>query len=243
MSAIKFSQVSRSFTGRIGKVRALDCLSFSVSTGSIFGLAGINGAGKTTAIRALIGLTPPESGEILINNQSPADFSPQQLGFAPEIPDFPDHLNAREVIEYSCALLDCDIDNERIEKILADLELGDFSEQAARHLSKGNRQRLSLAAAIAHNPTLIVLDEPTSGLDPLGRKLIKKMMLQLKAEGKTLFFSTHILSDLREICDQIGIIHRGKMVFSGTPTEFCAEPGSAALEERFAGLVLSGVAT
>lgn len=241
MSAIiSFSGVSKTYSGRTGPVQALKDLSFSLDANQIFGLAGINGAGKTTAIKSLLGLCRPDCGEIRVNGKIPALMNPAEIGFAPETPDLPDYLSVAETVEYSCALLGHSLSEEKLHELLLTLELDACADRLGRNLSKGNRQRLSLAAAIAHEPKLIVLDEPTSGLDPLGRQLVKKLLQQLKQSGKTVFFSTHVLSDLREICDAIGIIDQGKMVFVGPSHEFCAGNDSASLEKRFSELIKSG---
>ncbi|MDN5279444.1 MAG: type transport system ATP-binding protein [Clostridiales bacterium] len=220
MSAIIFSGVSRSYHSKTGVIKALNQLSFEVPSGSIFGLAGINGAGKTTAIKSMLGMCTPDSGTVTINGNSPSQILPAKIGFAPEIADVPDYLSIEEVISFSCSLLDYDLDYDRLEQVLSILELEKQAKIRTRELSKGTRQRVSLAAAIAHDPELVVFDEPTSGLDPIGRKMVKKLLKKLKAEGKTIFFSTHILTDLQEICDYIGIIHQGSMIFSGTPAQF-----------------------
>ncbi len=238
MSAIiSFNQIDKSFKSRTGPVQALEKLSFTVEAGQIFGLAGINGAGKTTAIRTLLGLCRPDAGQVLIKGACPSTIDPAEIGFAPETPDLPEYLTVAEVVEYSCALLGYNLTEEKLHQVLADLELEEQAGRLCANLSKGNRQRVSLAAAIAHEPQLIVLDEPTSGLDPLGRKLVKKLLKQQKEAGKTLFFSTHVLADLREICDCIAIIDHGQMVFLGPSDEFCPAGDSASLEERFSQLI------
>lgn len=238
MSAIiNFSLVNKTYSGRTGLIPALQDLSFSVPAQQIYGLAGVNGAGKTTAIKTLLGLCQPDSGQVTLLGKPPESLTPAEIGFAPEIPDLPDYLTVAETIDYSCSLIGYDLQEERLNELLTLLELDSCSQRLNCNLSKGNLQRLSLAAAIAHEPDLVVLDEPTSGLDPLGRKLVKKIMLQLKEAGKTVFFSTHVLSDLREICDGIGIIDQGRMVFTGRSHEFCRQNDSASLEKRFSELI------
>lgn len=239
MEAISFKEVSRTFQVKGGVIHALQALSMEIPSGTIFGLAGINGAGKTTAIKTLLGMSRPDAGEVKVNGRHPSALKASEIGFAPEIADLPDFLTVEEVLTYSCALIEYRLDKQRLEKVLDLLELSDSRSLVVGNLSKGTRQRVSLAAAIAHDPALIVLDEPTSGLDPLGRKLVKKLLKQLKTAGKTVFFSTHILPDLQEICDVIGILHQGRLVFAGSPAEFYAEDKKCSLDERFEKMLLS----
>lgn len=237
MSAISFKETNKTFRGKGAVVHALKSLSMDVSAGSIFGLAGVNGAGKTTAVKIILGISRPDNGEIKVNGLPPLEIDPSQVGFAPEIADVPDFLTVEEVLVYSCALLNYKLDKSRLDQVIDLLDLADSRALLTGSLSKGTRQRVSLAAAIAHDPDLIIFDEPTSGLDPLGRKLVKTLLKQLKAEGKTVFFSTHILTDLQEVCDQMGILHQGKMIFSGSPSDFIGDSREVSLDQRFEKLV------
>ncbi|MFZ5952148.1 MAG: ABC transporter ATP-binding protein [Candidatus Rifleibacteriota bacterium] len=232
---ISFDQVCKTFARRGGVIRALDGLDMQVDAQAIYGLAGINGAGKTTAIRAMLDFSRPDSGAIKIFDESPDQVTSARIGFAPENPELPGYLRVGETLEYSCALLEKELSNERLKELLVQFGLEEYADQNVASLSKGNAQRLSLAAAVAHEPELLIFDEPTSGLDPLGRKLVKNLIKQQKAAGRTVFFTTHILSDLMEICDCIGIIHQGKICFAGTPEKFC--PKGAQVEERFSQII------
>jgi ABC-type multidrug transport system ATPase subunit len=164
-------------------------------------------------------------------------IAPGKTGFAPEQADLPDFLTVSETLEYSCALSGKELSAEQTRQILADLQLTAYKDEQTQNLSKGNRQRLSLAASIAHEPELLIFDEPASGLDPIGRKLVKDLMKKQKAKGTTIFFTTHILTDLAELCDYIGFIHQGKMIFSGTPDDLFKSSANASIEEIFISLI------
>jgi ABC-2 type transport system ATP-binding protein len=235
MSAIIFSGASKTYKSKSGSVKALDNFSLEVEKNCIYGLAGQNGAGKTTAIKLLLGLLKPEEGKVTLAGVPAGQNQPATLGFAPEIAELPSFLTVQEVISYSCDLLGHALSSTKLEQALAMLGILDSKDQLTRNLSKGMRQRLSLAAALAHDPDIVILDEPTSGLDPLARRLVKNLLKQLKERGKTLFFTTHILSDLQEVCDHIGIIHKGAMIYSGELESFDSK--QIGIENRFAQLI------
>ncbi|MGM0600398.1 MAG: ABC transporter ATP-binding protein [Candidatus Rifleibacteriota bacterium] len=235
MSAIIFNGVSKTYRAKSGPVKALDGFSLEVQNNCIYGLAGQNGAGKTTAIKILLGLLQPEEGEVFLAGIPAGKNEPLTIGFAPEIAELPSFLTVQEVLVYSCELLEFDLSSQKLDETLAMLGIADLKNQMTRNLSKGMRQRLSLAAALAHDPKIVILDEPTSGLDPLARRLVKNLLKQLKDQGKTLFFTTHILSDLQEVCDYIGIVHKGSMIYSGELKGFDAK--QIGIENRFAQLI------
>ena len=145
----------------------------------------------------------------------PENCAPERIGFAPEIAELPAFMSPQEFLEFSSDLLGVGSDNERIEEVLAKTGLKEVRYRRIKFLSKGMKQRLSLAAAIIHKPELLIMDEPTSGLDPRGRKLVKDILLDLNEKGVTIFFSTHILSDIQEICTSCAVIHKGCIVFKG----------------------------
>ncbi len=237
MPAIICKQISKTFNKASTPVNALSDFDLEVPAQSIFGLAGVNGAGKTTAIRSMLGDSIPDKGQIEILECAPLAVPPWRTGFAPEQADLPDFLTVSETLEYSCALLGKELSAKRANQILADLQLTAYKDEQNHNLSKGNRQRLSLAASIAHEPELLIFDEPASGLDPIGRKLVKDLMKRQKAEGKTIFFTTHILTDLAELCDYIGFIHQGKMVFSGTFDDLFKSSCNDSIEAIFISLI------
>ena len=235
---IKFDNLKKTYKTKTGEIiKALDGFSLEVSDNEVLALAGINGAGKTTALKALFNLIKLDEGKVEV---SFSDSLVAQIGFAPEIPDLPDYLSAKEVLNLSCRLSGIDSSPELLDRSLKMFELEGLKDKLVSTLSKGNRQRLSLSAATVYKPSVIVFDEPTSGLDPLGRKLIKSAIKQLKSEGHTIIFTTHMLADLPELCDKIAVAHKGKIIFSGSLADFCNDSNLEALEKRFASLIEQG---
>ena len=204
------------------KVEALRGVSFSVQRGHIFGFVGPNGAGKTTTIRTLMGLIRPTGGEATIFGQRiPSRAARFQVGFLPESPYFYDYLSVGELLDLAGRL--CGVPREvrrrRADELIARVGLDRARAQRLKKFSKGMLQRAGLAQALMNDPELVVLDEPMSGLDPIGRKEVRDLILSLREQGKTVFFSTHILSDVEAITDQIAIIARGQLQAHGTPAE------------------------
>lgn len=245
MSAIVFDGVRKSYyqPATASIIHALDGLSLEVKIGEIFGFVGLNGAGKTTAVKILLGLCRADAGKALVFSGPFAGSMAQKIGFAPEVSDLPDFLSVEELLEYACVLVGVDATDALIDRAVAMLSLEDERLRRVSLLSKGTRQRVALAAAIVHQPQLVILDEPSSGLDPLGRRLIKSVIKRLNGEGATIFFSTHILSDLPGLCNRIGVINRGRQIFVGNPAEFCGSADGAGLEERFEQMILADQAT
>jgi ABC-2 type transport system ATP-binding protein len=189
-----------------------------VKPGEIFGFIGPNGAGKTTTIKILTGLVLPTSGEAWVNDIPAIDpRSRARLGFLPEGTFFHDYLTGREFLDFHGALLGIpkDVRRERIPKLLERVGLSGAEDRQIRRYSKGMRQRAGLAQALISDPDLVILDEPMSGLDPLGRKDVRDVILSLRDEGKTVFFSSHILEDAEVICDQVAIILSGRIEKQG----------------------------
>ena len=194
--------------------RALHPLSFNVEDGEIFGFLGPNGAGKTTTLRLLMGLVFPTAGSARILGREWTDPSVKaQIGFLPEQPYFYDYLTAHELLEYYGQLSGVPAKQRkpRVEKVLDQVGLRDVKGVQLRKFSKGMLQRVGIGQAILHDPKLVFFDEPMSGLDPMGRREVRDLMEQLKHEGKTVFFSTHILSDAEALCDRVAIIHKGEL--------------------------------
>jgi ABC-2 type transport system ATP-binding protein len=194
--------------------RALLPLQLTVEEGEIFGFLGPNGAGKTTTLKILMGLVFPTAGTARILGKEWTDPEVKaQIGFLPEQPYFYDYLTAHELLDYYGQLsgVGADERKRRIPEVLARVGLSDVKGVQLRKFSKGMLQRAGIAQAILHNPRLVFLDEPMSGLDPLGRREVRDLMEQLKQEGKTVFFSTHILSDAEALCDRVAIIHKGEL--------------------------------
>ena len=193
---------------------ALRPLHLTVEDGEIFGFLGPNGAGKTTTLKMLMGLVFPTGGTARILGKEWTDPEVRaRIGFLPEQPYFYDYLTAHELLDYYGQLSGVEAKDRRnrIEEVLQRVGLTDIKGIQLRKFSKGMLQRAGIAQAILHNPKLVFLDEPMSGLDPLGRREVRDLMLQLQSEGKTVFFSTHILSDAEALCDRVAIIHKGEL--------------------------------
>ena len=194
--------------------RALQPLHLTVEDGEIFGFLGPNGAGKTTTLKMLMGLVFPTAGTARILGKEWTDPEVKaQIGFLPEQPYFYDYLTAHELLEYYGQLSGVPARDRksRVEEVLQRVGLTDIKGIQLRKFSKGMLQRAGIAQAILHNPKLVFLDEPMSGLDPLGRRDVRDLIQQLQQEGKTIFFSTHILSDAEALCDRVAIINKGEL--------------------------------
>jgi len=194
--------------------RALSPLRLTVEDGEIFGFLGPNGAGKTTTLKLLMGLVFPTSGSARLLGQEWTEPEVKaQIGFLPEQPYFYDHLTAHELLNYYAQLsgVPAKERSRRVDSTLHRVGLKDVNGVQLRKFSKGMLQRVGIAQAILHDPKLVFFDEPMSGLDPMGRREVRDLMEQLKQEGKTVFFSTHILSDAEALCDRVAIIHKGEL--------------------------------
>src|SRR5437764_11159036 len=205
--------------------RALHPLHLTVENGEIFGFLGPNGAGKTTTLKMLMGLVFPSAGTArILGMQLDDPRMKAQIGFLPEQPYFYDYLTARELLHYYGRLSGMDA-KQLSPKVVAALNRVGLSESAdvqLRKFSKGMLQRAGIAQAILHDPKVVFLDEPMSGLDPMGRREVRKLIEELKSEGKTVFFSTHILSDAEALCDRVAIIHLGRLRGVGAVEELTA---------------------
>ncbi|MCL5005058.1 MAG: ABC transporter ATP-binding protein [Acidobacteria bacterium] len=194
--------------------RALERLSLEVEAGEVFGLLGPNGAGKTTTLKILLGLVFPTVGTARLFERDAHDISAhQKVGYLPENPSFYDRLTAKEFMTYAASLfgLSDKARSCRITLLLEQVGLSDSVNLPIRKFSKGMIQRLGIAQALINDPDLIFLDEPMSGLDPVGRREVRNIILQLKEKGKTIFFSTHILSDAETLCDRVAILDHGRL--------------------------------
>ena len=217
MSAIEILGLEKTYSvgfWRKRPKRALHPLHLTVEDGEIFGFLGPNGAGKTTTLKLLMGLVFPTAGSARILGRDWTD--PQvkaQIGFLPEQPYFYDYLTAHELLEYYGQLsgVPAKQRKQRVEQVLQQVGLRDVQGVQLRKFSKGMLQRVGIGQAILHDPKLVFFDEPMSGLDPMGRREVRDLMEQLKREGKTVFFSTHILSDAETLCDRVAIIHKGEL--------------------------------
>ncbi len=205
--------------------RALDRLTLSVEPGEIFGLLGPNGAGKTTTLKLLLQLVFPTSGRAEILGRPAGDVAVRRrIGYLPENPYFYDHLTALELLDYFGRLLGISGAERatRVPRLLDQVGLGAERRMQLRRYSKGMLQRVGLAQALLGDPEVVFLDEPMSGLDPIGRRLVREMILGLRDRGATVFFSSHILSDAEAVCSRVAILAGGRLVASGRLTELLA---------------------
>jgi ABC-2 type transport system ATP-binding protein len=202
--------------------RSLEGLTMRVEDGEVFGFLGPNGAGKSTTIKLLVGLIFPTAGTARILGKPISDISMHQdIGYLPEQPYFYDYLTAAELLDYFARFhnLKAADRRERVARMLKKVGLETARKIQLRKYSKGMLQRVGLAQAILHDPRVVILDEPMSGLDPLGRREVRDIILELKREGRTVLFSTHILSDAEMLCDRVGVIVGGKLRGVGAPDE------------------------
>jgi ABC-2 type transport system ATP-binding protein len=205
--------------------RALHALRLQVDEGEIFGFLGPNGAGKTTTLKLLMGLTFPTGGSARILGMEINDPRMKaQIGFLPEQPYFYDYLTARELLEYYGQLsgVPAKERSRKVSGILQRVGLADSAGVQLRKFSKGMLQRAGIAQAILHDPKIVFFDEPMSGLDPMGRREVRDLMEELKHEGKTVFFSTHILSDAEALCDRVAIMNLGQLRGVGAVSDLLA---------------------
>ena len=210
---IQISDLSKIYRGKKGKrVNALTALSLEIRPGEVFGFLGPNGAGKSTTIKTLMGLIKPTSGAARLFGVPVADpAARKRVGYLPENPAFYDFLTAREYLRFVGESFGMANDAIRAEsdRVLSLLDLQAAADRPMRGYSKGMVQRLGLAQTLLHDPDLYILDEPMSGLDPIGRALVKEIILDLKKREKTVFFSTHVTADAERVCDRIGVIVNG----------------------------------
>lgn len=215
MHAIEIKGLSKTYKGKRGaKVVALEGLNLEIGKGEIFGFLGPNGAGKSTTIKALMGLLRPTAGsaQILGVDISSADAR-TNVGYLPENPALYDYLSAEEYLQFvgrMFAMKPSEL-KHKTEEVLHRLDLWDARKRTMRSYSKGMVQRVGLAQVLVHDPEVYILDEPMSGLDPLGRVLVKEIILELKKREKSVFFSTHITSDVESVCDRVGVIVKGEL--------------------------------
>lgn len=200
--------------------RSLDNLTLEVEDGEVFGFLGPNGAGKTTTLKLLTGLIFPTAGTARVRGRSIDDVRMhREIGYLPEQPYFYDYLTARELLDYYARFSNYTAAErrERVERFLALVGLASAGDVQLRKFSKGMLQRAGIAQAVLHDPPVVFLDEPMSGLDPIGRREVRDIIHDLKRQGRTVFFSTHILSDAEMLCDRVAVLAGGKLEGVGAP--------------------------
>ncbi len=234
--AIEIREVSK----RYGQFTAVDHLSLEVRQGEMFAFLGPNGAGKTTTIKMIAGLLKPDGGEIRVcgrpMTQDDGRMAKAQMAYVPDQPFLYEKLTGREFLDFVGQMygLAPSTIRERSNSLIERLEMGSFLDQLTESYSHGMKQRTVLAAALLHDPRLLIIDEPMIGLDPRTVRTVKDIMWELTSQGRTVFMSTHTLEVAEAVADRIGIIHHGRLVAVGTLAELRAQAaGNASLEDIF----------
>ena len=230
-TAVSTDRLTKDFTTGFWRPRphrGLDGLTFEIPVGGVFGLLGPNGAGKSTTLKLLLNLLRPTSGSASVFGLPPADISAhRRLGFLPEHPTFYDYLTGQELVTYFAGLFGYSATESRARaaKALDRVGLAGDRTRPIRQYSKGMVQRVGIAQALVNDPELVIFDEPMSGLDPVGRRDVRQLILELRDEGRTVLFSSHILADAELLCSRVGILAKGKLVASGTLSELTTGAG------------------
>lgn len=211
---IEITNVSKIYKRNIKKFYALKNLSLQIKEGEIFGMLGPNGAGKTTTLKIIAGITNPSEGKVMIKGKPVGENSKWEIGFLPENPSFFKNLKARELLNLVGDLFNFSPEKkrERIDELLKLVNLERFAEEKISTFSRGMIQRLGIAQAIFHDPEILILDEPMTGLDPLGRRMLRDLILSLKNKGKTIIISTHDLEDAENLCETVALINKGELI-------------------------------
>ncbi len=226
-TAIKIEGLTKTFRLLMHKepVKAVDNLSLEVHQGEIFGFLGPNGAGKTTTIKMLLGIIFPTSGSAQILGKPAGDIGVKaEISYLPESPYFYEHMSGQEVLDFYGRIfgLADPVRRQRVEELLKTVGLYQDRRKPLSQYSKGMLQRIGIAQALINDPKLLILDEPTSGLDPIAHMDIRDLILNLKAQGKTVFLSSHQLSDVEMVCDRVSILNRGKLLKVGNLADLLA---------------------
>ena len=225
-----------------GQQPAVSGLNVTIAPGEIFGFIGHNGAGKTTTLKAVVGILPFESGEILIDGhsiQTEPIACKQLLAYVPDNPDLYEHLTGLQYLTFIADIfgLSAATRSEKIQKYADAFELTPDLGALVASYSHGMKQKLALIGALIHDPKLLVLDEPFVGLDPKASHTLRQLMSELCQQGSAIFFSTHVLEVAEKLCHRIGMIHHGRLAFTGTMRELLAEKQAGSLEEIFLEIV------
>lgn len=214
------------------KLRAVDHLDLRVEAGQVYGLLGPNGSGKSTTIKILLGLLEPTAGECtLFGVESRRVEARRDVGYLPESPYFYRHLTGRELVRFYAQM--CGMRGKvlatRVEEVLATVGMADAASRRVGTYSKGMLQRVGLAQALVHDPRMLILDEPTAGVDPVGAAAISELILKLKAQGKTVLITSHLLGQIEDICDRVAILDRGKLILEGAVQDLVGRADRQAL--------------
>ena len=217
MADIVFDSIEKTYKAGLfkKKVQAVKSLSLTIHEGEVFGLIGPNGAGKSTTIRMLLGLIRPDSGNVQYQGKAlDSTVLKKNIGYLPENPYLYDHLTLAELLNFCgrTSGLNSVVTKERSQFLMDRLNLSEVQKRPLRNFSKGMLQRAGICFALLHNPSIVVFDEPMSGLDPIGRKMVFDLIMELKEQGKTIFFCSHILNDVERLCDRIGLLNKGSLI-------------------------------
>jgi len=235
---LRVEGLRKAFRTRTGPVQAVDGVSFEAPDGQITGLLGPNGAGKTTTLRMLYTLMSPDAGRVLVDGADPA-LEPVRvrsaLGVLPDARGIYKRLTARENVAYFGHLhgMDDRLIEVRTQRLVEALDMRDFIDRRAEGFSQGQRTKTAIARALVHDPRNVVLDEPTNGLDVMTTRSLRVFLLGLRAEGRCVLLSSHIMQEVAQLCDRIVVIAHGRVVAEGTPDELRAATGCANLEDAF----------
>jgi ABC-2 type transport system ATP-binding protein len=239
---ITFDNISKTYPKELGSrpQAALDAISFSVSQGETLGLIGANGAGKSTAIKLLMDFIRPNTGSIAIFGHPPTQHTIRnQIGYLPETANFPANLTVLDMLHFTGST--CNMEQHVIrtasQKWLSRLGLWEARKRPLRNYSKGMQQRANFAIALLNDPELLILDEPMSGLDPIGRADILSLIAELKGQGKTILFCSHILEDVDRLVDRVLVLHQGRKLFEGQPCALTQQQGCPCFVEGYLRLV------
>jgi sodium transport system ATP-binding protein len=241
-TVIEIEDLYKSFAARSGRIRAVDGVTFRAADGEITGLLGPNGAGKTTTLRMLYTLMKPDAGRVLIDGID-AQLEPSRvrsiLGVLPDARGIYKRLSARENVAYFGRLhgIDERVIAERSTRLAAELDMHDFFDRRAEGYSQGQRTKTAIARALVHDPRNVVLDEPTNGLDVMTTRALRQFLLMLRAEGRCILFSSHVMQEVAALCDRIIVIARGRVLAIGTAEELRARTQTKSLEDAFVAVI------
>lgn len=225
---ITFENIHKSFR----RLKVLNGIDFSIGEGKVVGMLGPNGSGKSTMIKCMLNLVRPSSGTIMVNGIPSRDVKAREaISYMPQVARFAENISARQLIRLIGNLRN---DHANPADLIEYFELGDHMQKPLSELSGGTRQKVSAVLAFLFESPIIVLDEPTVGLDPVARVALKDLVLQEKAKGKTIFFTSHIMSDIEEVAEDIAFLLEGKIVFHGNPNTLMQQTGQPTLEKAIA---------
>lgn len=230
---VEFQNVTKQF----GSFKAVDNVSFHVEKGRIFGLLGPNGAGKTTSIRMLTYILIPDSGVVKMNGKKAGPETQKQIGYLPEERGLYKKMKVGEQLMYLCRLREVAREDARknIKYWLDRFEASDLIGMEVGELSKGMQQKIQFIATVAHDPECLIFDEPFSGLDPINSEILKEVILELRKAGKSIFFATHRMEQVEQLCDDIALFNKGKLVLNGNLSGIKSSYGKNSVRIRFRG--------